>query len=68
MIRQLKETMQIERTQMRLRLVLPSKDAKRVQEKLKPLLSSVESEEWDSDLEMVRYWVIVKVWKKPQPP
>jgi ribosome maturation protein SDO1 len=46
--------MQIERAQMRLRLVLPGKDAKKVQEKLKPLLSSVESEEWDRDLEMVR--------------
>ncbi|XP_031558266.1 ribosome maturation protein SBDS-like [Actinia tenebrosa] len=52
-IRQLKETMQIERAQMRLRLVLPAKDAKKVQEKLKSLLSSIESEEWDTDLEMV---------------
>ncbi|XP_001636237.2 ribosome maturation protein SBDS [Nematostella vectensis] len=52
-IRQLKETMQIDRAQMRLRLVLPGKDAKKVQEKLRPLMTKVESEEWDMDLEIV---------------
>uniref|UniRef100_A0A3Q3VXU4 Uncharacterized protein n=1 Tax=Mola mola TaxID=94237 RepID=A0A3Q3VXU4_MOLML len=35
-IRQLKETMEIQRAHMRLRLVLPAKDAKRLKEKLKP--------------------------------
>ncbi|KAM6933187.1 ribosome maturation protein SBDS [Xenentodon cancila] len=52
-IRQLKETMDIQRAHMKLRFVLPAKDAKRVKEKLKPLLQVVESEEFDDDLEMV---------------
>ncbi|XP_020914822.1 ribosome maturation protein SBDS-like [Exaiptasia diaphana] len=52
-IRQLKETMPIERAQMRLKLILPSKDAKRIKEKLKPLLSTIDSEDWDMDLEIV---------------
>lgn len=54
MIRQLKETMEIQRAHMRLRLVLPAKEAKRVKEKLKPLLQVVESEDFDEELEMVR--------------
>lgn len=45
--------MPIERAQMRLKLILPTKDAKRIKEKLKPLLSTVDSEEWDMDFEMV---------------
>ena len=53
MIKQLKETMQIDRAQMRLKLVLPSKDAKKVQEKLRPHITAVESEEWQAGLEMV---------------
>ena len=54
-IKQLKETMEIERAQMRLRLIIPSREAKRVQEKLRPSVSVVESEDWqDGDLEMVR--------------
>lgn len=39
---------------MRLRLVLPAKEAKRLKEKLKPLLQVVESEDFDEELEMVR--------------
>lgn len=39
---------------MRLRLVLPGKEAKRLKEKLKPLLQVVESENFDDQLEMVR--------------
>lgn len=54
MIRQLKETMEIQRAHMRLRLVLPAKEAKRLKEKLKPLLQVVESEDFDEELEMVR--------------
>lgn len=46
--------MEIQRAHMRLRLVLPAKEAKRLKEKLKPLLQVVESEEFDEDLEMVR--------------
>ncbi|GAA6235754.1 ribosome maturation protein SBDS [Lates japonicus] len=52
-IRQLKETMEIQRAHMRLRLVLPAKEAKRLKEKLKPLLQVVESEDFDEALEMV---------------
>lgn len=46
--------MEIQRAHMRLRLVLPAKDAKRLKEKLKPLLQVVESEDFDEELEMVR--------------
>lgn len=53
MIRQLKESMDIQRAHMRLRLVLPAKEAKRLKEKLKPLLQVVESEDFDEELEMV---------------
>lgn len=52
-IRQLKETMEIQRAHMRLRLVLPAKEAKRLKEKVKPFLQIVESEDFDEDLEMV---------------
>uniref|UniRef100_A0A3P9LC93 Ribosome maturation protein SBDS n=2 Tax=Oryzias TaxID=8089 RepID=A0A3P9LC93_ORYLA len=52
-IRQLKETMEIQRAHMRLRLQLPAKEAKRLKEKLKPLLQVVESEEFDEELEMI---------------
>lgn len=46
--------MEIERAQMRLRLIVPSREAKRVHEKLKPSISMVESEDWQGgDLEMV---------------
>lgn len=53
-IKKLKETMEIERAQMRLRLFIPSKEAKRVHDKLKANISIVESEDWQGgDLEMV---------------
>lgn len=58
-IRQLKETMEIQRAHMRLRLVLPAKEAKKLKEKLKPLLQVVESEDFDEDLEMVRNTSII---------
>lgn len=45
--------MEIQRAHMRLRLVLPAKEAKRLKEKLKPLLQVVESEDFDEELEMV---------------
>lgn len=57
-IRQLKETMEIQRAHMRLRLVLPAKEAKRLKEKLKPLLQVVESEDFDEELEMVSNWKV----------
>lgn len=50
--------MPIERAQMRLKLTLPSKDAKKIKEKLKPLLSTIDSEEWDMDLELVRQEIL----------
>ena len=53
--------MEIERAQMRLRLFVPSKEAKRIQEKLKPNISVIESEDWQGgDLEMVR--TIIGSW------
>nr|XP_057936606.1 ribosome maturation protein SBDS [Doryrhamphus excisus] len=52
-IKQLKETMEIQRAHMRLRLRIPGKDAKRLKDKLKPLLQVVESEDFDEELEMV---------------
>lgn len=39
---------------MRLRFILPAKDGKRLKEKLKPLINTVENEEFDDQLEMVR--------------
>uniref|UniRef100_A0A4W3IEN2 Ribosome maturation protein SBDS n=1 Tax=Callorhinchus milii TaxID=7868 RepID=A0A4W3IEN2_CALMI len=52
-IRLLKETMQIERAHMRLRLRLPPKEGKRLKEKLKPLIKVTESEEFSTELEIV---------------
>ncbi|MEE6469785.1 hypothetical protein FKM82_008766 [Ascaphus truei] len=52
-IKQLKESMQIERAQMRLRLILPAKDGKRLKEKLKPLIKHIENEDFDQELEIV---------------
>ncbi|KAJ1184682.1 hypothetical protein NDU88_001485 [Pleurodeles waltl] len=52
-IKQLKETMQIERAHMRLRFILPAKEGKRLKEKLKPLIAVLESEDFDQELEIV---------------
>ena len=38
---------------MRIKLTLPQKEAKQVVEKLRPSFTSVESEEWQGDLEIV---------------
>ncbi|CAD5118876.1 DgyrCDS7549 [Dimorphilus gyrociliatus] len=53
-IQQLKatETFKIERAQMKLRLFIPSKDGKRVREKVKKTNAQILSEEFDCDLEM----------------
>lgn len=52
--------MEIERAQMRLRLIIPSKEAKRVHEKLKASIAAVESEDWQGgDLEMVRTGIVL---------
>lgn len=45
--------MEIERAQMRLRIVLPQKEAKKIKEKVKDLSAVIESERWDGDLELV---------------
>lgn len=52
-IKQLKETMQIERAHMRLRFLLPRKEGKRLKEKLKPLIKVIENEDFDEQLEIV---------------
>lgn len=52
-IRLLKESMQIERAHMRLRLRIPIKDGKRLKDKLKPLIKTMESEEFAEDLDIV---------------
>ena len=52
MIRLLKPTMEIERAQMRLKLVLPAREARRVREKISSLIT-IEQEDWTSDLEIV---------------
>lgn len=52
-IKQLKESIQIQRAHMRLRFVLPAKDGKRLKEKLRPLIKAVEDEDFDDQLEMV---------------
>ena len=48
----LKPTMEIERAQMRLKLVLPAREARRVREKISSLIT-IEQEDWTSDLEIV---------------
>lgn len=53
MIRQLKETMQIERAHMRLRFILPAKEGKKLKEKLKPLIKVIENEDFHEQLEIV---------------
>ncbi|XP_046840224.1 ribosome maturation protein SBDS-like [Xenia sp. Carnegie-2017] len=45
--------MPIDRAQMRIRLVLPQREAKQVLEKLRSSFTSIESEEWEGNLEVV---------------
>ncbi|GAB6018831.1 hypothetical protein CHUAL_000492 [Chamberlinius hualienensis] len=53
-IKQLKTVMNIDRAQMRMRIILPSKDARRLKEKITKLASSVEQESWNGgDLDLV---------------
>ena len=46
--------MAIQRARMRLRLLLPVRDARKVREKIIDTLASVEREDWVPDLEIVR--------------
>ena len=49
--------MAIDRARMRLRLVLPVREARKVREKIKSSLASVEQEDWTPDLEIVKlFW------------
>lgn len=53
-IKQLKTVMNIERAQMRIRVMLPSKDARRLKDKITKLASSVEQENWSGgDLDII---------------
>lgn len=54
-IKQLKEkgTIEIARAQMKLRIFIPAREAKKVKEKVKKLATKVEEEHFDGDLEMV---------------
>jgi len=53
-IKQLQAVMQIERAQMKLHVLIPTKDAKRLKEKITKLTSQVEAESWDGGaLDMV---------------
>ena len=51
-IRLLKPVMELERAQMKLRLVLPARDARKVREKIMSHLT-IEEEDWGTDLEIV---------------
>ncbi|KAJ3082690.1 hypothetical protein HK102_001507 [Quaeritorhiza haematococci] len=54
-IRQLQEkkVIPIAKAQMRLRIVLPGKDAKRIKEKLAKLIASTEDEDWSDEYELI---------------
>jgi len=52
-IKLLKEKIAINRAEMRLRFFLPGKDSKKVKEKLKSFINTIENEEFSSGLEMV---------------
>lgn len=54
-IQLLKPMMQIERARMRLKVTLPSREARRVRDKISQLIT-IEQEEWESDLEIVSAW------------
>ena len=40
---------------MRMRLVLPVKEARRIREKIKSLLANIEQEDWTPNMEIVCY-------------
>lgn len=45
--------MALQRARMRLKLVLPVKEARKVRERIIGLIAMVEQEDWDPDLEIV---------------
>lgn len=48
-------TLPIARARMRVRVTLPSKDGKRLKDKILALISEVEEDDWSDDWELVRY-------------
>jgi len=52
-VRELQKVIPIARAQMRLKFVLPGKDAKRIKERLKQYVATVEKEEWEDTFTMV---------------
>ena len=54
-IKQLRETntMSIQKAEMRIRVTIPAREAKKVKEKIRKLAARVEEEDFSSDLEMV---------------
>ncbi|XP_041379124.1 LOW QUALITY PROTEIN: ribosome maturation protein SBDS-like [Gigantopelta aegis] len=52
-IRLLKTHMPLERARMRMRLVLPVKEARRIREKIKSLLANIEQEDWTPNMEII---------------
>ena len=71
-IRQLKTHMQIERARMRLKLVLPAREARRVRDKISGFLATVEQDDWDPDLEIVSYpcchtFLVIHTWSHNYP-
>uniref|UniRef100_H2ZRA8 Ribosome maturation protein SBDS n=1 Tax=Ciona savignyi TaxID=51511 RepID=H2ZRA8_CIOSA len=52
-IKMLKEKININRAEMRLRFFIPGKEGKRIRDKLRPMIKRVETEEFTSALEMV---------------
>lgn len=56
-IRLLQESgiMPIAPAQMRIRLIMPAKDGKRLKDKLLPMLASVEEEDWNEEYELVSF-------------
>ena len=62
-IRLLKSTMQIERARMKLRVTVPSKEARKIRDRVLGMVSSTEHEEWDLEWILVRFCVYVYVWR-----
>ncbi|XP_065174933.1 ribosome maturation protein SBDS-like [Sycon ciliatum] len=54
-IRLLKDSIPLERCQMRVRIQVPAREAKRVRDKLSPLLTRIEAESWSGDLELIGF-------------
>ena len=54
-IRLLKATMQIERARMRLRVIVASKEARKIRDKVLGMVAAMEHEEWGHE------WILVRV-------